>query len=466
MTTSVVALRREPGAWVIATLVGLAMGLLVARTPLVALASIAAIVGIVIIVTRAELALLVMIAALPWENKLDFPSETFSAVKGIGALVMLAYVLRLLGNRRTQLRLSPMHAIVACFGTWILLSLTLSPEPLEGTEKTARWILLLAFFFLVTQLITDRRQIRSALRWFTGSAAAAAAYGLWLFVVQHYTRVSGPLLDANDFGYQLACALPINAYLISADRGRRPIWMGCFVLIALATLGTLSRGALVGIGALIVWGMCTRRIPLWVLASGLATTLAVLALALTVWSPLIDLAIHEKTHIAQRNTESREVFWSAALKLTERRPLTGVGPGRYPHEAQPLVQNNSPIALKEPETHNTYLEILAENGAPALLLFVAYLIAAWLALRRVQQRAKRNGDLDERRLATALQGALVIAMVSAIFLSAELTSPFWLFGALAMVLLHSGSLEHGPQPNTVTSMGIAKQRSSLPAASV
>jgi O-antigen ligase len=461
---SLAARRQEPGVWGGAALIGLAMGLLVAWTPLAAVALIAAIVAIVIVVTRAELALLVMIAALPWENKLDFPSETFSAVKGIGALVMLAYVLRLLGNTRTKIHLSPAHAIVACFGTWILLSLTVSPEPLEGTQKTARWILLLAFFFLVTQLVNDRSQIRSALRWFTGSAAAAAAYGLWLFVVQHYTRVTGPLLDPNDFGYQLACALPINAYLIGVDRGRRPIWMVCFVLIALATFGTLSRGALVGIGALIVWGVFTRRIPLWAVASGLAATLAVLALALTVWSPLINLAIHEKTHVAQRNTESREVFWSAALQLAARRPVTGVGPGRYPHEAQPLIQNSSPIVLKEPETHNTYLEILAENGAPALLLFAAYLIASWLALRRVQQRARRDGDRDERRLATALQGALLIAMVSAIFLSAELTAPFWLLGALAVVLLRSGSVERASPSDT--GIIISTQRSPLPVAPV
>jgi O-antigen ligase len=460
---SLAARRQEPGVWVGAAMGGLAMGLLVAWSPLAAIALIAAIVAIVVVVTRAELALLVMIAALPWEAKLDYPSANFSAVKGIGALVMLAYVLRLLGNTRTKLYLSPVHTIVACFGTWILLSLTVSPEPLEGTQKTARWILLLAFFFLVTQLVNDRRQIRSALRWFTGSAAAAAAYGLWLFVVQHYTRVSGPLLDPNDFGYQLACALPINAYLIGVDRNRRPIWMACFILIALATLGTLSRGAFVGIGALIVWGVCTRRIPLWTVASGLATMLAVVALALTVWSPLINLAVHEKTHIAQRNTESREVFWTAALTLAARRPLTGVGPGRYPHEAQPLVQN-SPIAIKEPETHNTYLEILAENGAPALLLFAAYLIATWLILQRVQRRAERDADRDERRLATALQGALLIAIVSATFLSAEITAPFWLLGGLAVVLLRSGSVDHASQ--TDTSMVIAKQRTPFPVASV
>src|SRR5271170_6681533 len=110
---SLAAQRREPAAWVGAALAGLAMGLLVAWTPLVAIAVIAAIIGIIIVVTRAELALLVMIAALPWENKLDYPSANFSAVKGIGALVMLAYILRLLGNTRTKLHLSSMHAIVA-----------------------------------------------------------------------------------------------------------------------------------------------------------------------------------------------------------------------------------------------------------------------------------------------------------------------------------------------------------------
>ena len=98
-----------------------------------------------------------------------------------------------------------------------------------------------------------------------------------------------------------------------------------------------------------------------------------------------------------------------------------------------LLKNN-PSPLTHPVTHNTYLEILAEEGVPALLLFLAYLAGAWLLLRRVGQRAKLDSDRDLRRLATALQASLIIAVVASFFLSEELTSPFWLLGGLAVVL--------------------------------
>jgi putative inorganic carbon (HCO3(-)) transporter len=449
--------RREPGVYAGGALLGVALGLVAARTPLGAVAVIVAIAGIAIVITRAELVLLVMIAALPWENKLHYPSATLSTVKGIGAVVMLAYLLRLIGNHRTKIHGSPLLGIVAALGLWIGLSMVLAPDPTESTQTMIRWILFFAFFFLVTQLVDGRREIRRALRWFTAAVTAAAVYGLWQFLVKHNSyRVAGPLEDPNDFAYLLACTLPIAVYLMSADRRRRMLWGVCFIAIAAATLATFSRGALVGIGVLLLWGVLTRRIPLWVVASGLVSALVVVALAVTVWRPLIDIAFHEKTHIAQSNTESRESFWVAALKLTARRPLTGVGPGRYPKEASPLLRND-PIALKEPITHNTYLQILAEDGIPALLLFAAYLVGVWLLLRDVQQRAAHNRDRDEQRLATALQGALIVAIVSGTFLSEELAAPFWLLGGLAVVLTRSRST--APAPST----GTNEPRSTIPA---
>jgi putative inorganic carbon (hco3(-)) transporter len=432
------ALRREPGVYAGTALLGVALGSIVARQPLAAVALLAAVAGIAIVIARADLVLLLMIAALPWENKLHYPSATLSTVKGIGAVVMLAYLLRLVGNRRTSIHLPPLLGIVVALCWWIGLSMIVAPDPSESTQKMIRWVLFFVFFFLIVQLVDGRREIRRALRWFTAAVAAAAVYGLWLFLVRHNSyRVDGPLEDPNDFAYLLACTLPIAVYLTSADRRRRWIWAACFVVIAAAMLATFSRGALVGIGALVLWGVLTRRIPLWVVASGLVSALVVVALALTVWRPLIVVALHQKTHIAQSNTESREAFWVAALKLTAQRPLTGVGPGRYPKEARPLLRND-PIALKEPVTHNSYLEILAENGIPALLLFAAYLVTVWLLLRRVQRRAARNRDRDEQRLATALQGALIVAIVSATFLSEELAAPFWLLGGLAVVLARAG----------------------------
>lgn len=434
--------RREPWAWATAAALGVAIGVIVARDPLIAIALLAAVVGAVIVITRADLVLLVMIAALPWENKLHYPSATLSTVKGIGLAVLLAYLLRLFGNRRTTIHLPALLGIVAALGIWIGLSLVISPNPSEGLSKLVRWALFFTFFFLVVQLIDGRREVRRALRWFVVSVTAAAVYGLWQFASAHDYRVAGPLEDPNDFAYLLACALPLAAYLMSTDRRRRALWGACLIAIGGAMLATFSRGALVGIGATLVWGVVTRRIPIWVIASGLVTALVVVGLAFTAFKPLIDTAFKQKNHIAQNNVESREALWAAAVKLAEKRPLTGVGPERYPTEALPLLRNN-PIKLNKPVTHNSYLEILSENGLPALLLFFAYLVGIWRALRKVQRQALVDHDVDARRLATALQASLIIATVSATFLSEELTSPFWLLGGLAVVLARQAT---APEP--------------------
>jgi putative inorganic carbon (hco3(-)) transporter len=400
-----------------------------------------------LVTTRAEIVLLLMIAALPWENKLHYPSATLSTVKGIGALVLLAYLLRILGNRRARIELPPLVGLVVTLFLWVGVSFLASANPSENIQTLFRWLLFVAFFFLIIQLVDGRLEVRRALRWFTTSVTAASFYALTLFLGHNKVfRAAGPLEDPNDFAYLLACTLPIAAYLASADQRRRPIWIACFIIIAASMLATFSRGALVGVGALLLWGIFTRRIPLWVVGCGLASGLVVVALAFTLWKPLIDVALHQKRHIAQANTESREAFWGAALKLAERRPLTGVGPGRFPIEAPPLIRNNT-SGLQHPITHNTYLEILSEEGFPGLLLFASYLGGVWLLLRRIQRRGARNQDLDEQRLATALQSALVIAIVAGTFLSEELAAPFWLLGGITVVLARN---RHRQRPSTAT----------------
>jgi O-antigen ligase len=427
--------RRDPLACLAAAMAGAVLGLLVGVAPKIALAALIGGVAGACVLARADLVLLVMIAALPWEAKLHYPSASLSAVKGIGAAVMLAYVIRVAANRRTRVHLPGLLGVVALLAVWITISMIASVDPSECLEKLVRWMLFFAFFFLVVQLVDTRREIRRAMRWFATSVTIAAVYALWGFLIGHNgTRVAGPLEDPNDFAYLLACSLPLVGYLISADRLRRWLWGLAFVLIAIAMLATFSRGALVGIGVLLAWGIFTRRVPLWTLASGLAAVAVVAALAFTVWHPLLEKALHQKSHVAQSNVESRNAFWAAAIKLAERRPLTGVGPGRFPKEALPLLRNN-PEDLEKPVTHNSYLEILSENGVPALALFLAYLVGAWNLLARVQRIAREREDVDARRLATALQSALLIAIVSATFLSEELTSPFWLIGGLAAVLV-------------------------------
>lgn len=416
-----------------AVLAGAVAAAAVAVSPLAAVALPVVVVGAVIVVTHPDWVLLVMVAALPWENKLDFPSATLSLIKIIGAVTFLAYLIKVGRNSRERVHLPALLGVAVALFLWIGLSMVTSTDPGYSVQKMLRYTLFISFFFLVIQLVDGRIGVERVLRWFTASVGLAAVYGIWDFVTTGGGRAAGPVQDPNDFAYLLAVTLPICGYLIANDRKRRVWWSLAFAAIAAATLATFSRGALVGIGVLLAWGVITRRIPVWALLTGLAGAAAVTAVGFTLWQPLINTSLQQKEHIANANEASRMAYWSVALQLTERRPLTGVGPDRYPIEAPPLIKNN-PILIVKPVTHNSYLEILSEDGIPALLLFFLYLGLSWSELRRVQKIADRRGDVERRRLATTLQASLVVAIVSATFLSEQLTSPFWLIPALALVL--------------------------------
>jgi phosphatidylglycerophosphate synthase len=77
---------------------------------------------------------------------------------------------------------------------------------------------------------------------------------------------------------------------------------------------------------------------------------------------------------------------------------------------------------------------MAEIGALGLFAFVAFLVSSWRLLGRARRRAVAEDDRDGRRLTTAMQASLIVAIVAGVFLSEQLTTPFWLFGALAAVV--------------------------------
>ncbi|HET6547254.1 MAG TPA: O-antigen ligase family protein [Solirubrobacter sp.] len=426
-------LLQGPGLAVLGVLVGVPLAYAAAASPTGALAGLAAAIAAALVVLRVEALLLVLVAALPWEGALDFPSESVSVVKILGVLLFAGWILQAAsGTLRVQF---PEGLIpIALFGFAIGLSLLFSPDPADGMVKALRYVLFIVFVFLVIQIVVDRTQVKRILRVFVLSAAVAAAWALFRFlIVGDVPRAAGPITDPNDFGYLEACALPLAGYLLVSERAARPLWALCFALMCGAVLASLSRGALVGLGGLLLWALLTRRVPIGGAVLGAATVLAVGALALVIWSPVINdrLASHNK--IAEQNVDTRIAFWSGAIRMWEDRPLTGVGVGRFGVEAPNYVRN-SRIVLDRPVTHNAYLEILAESGLIGLIAFGAFLMETWGLLARAIRTSRARLDADGSRLATAMQGTLVVAMVSGTFISAEVTMPFWMIGALAVVV--------------------------------
>ena len=423
------------GAWLafLGALVAAGLAYVSALDPLLSLAGLGAAALVAFVVLRRGALLLLFVAALPWEGSLGYPSETVSVVKLLGVLLLAAWVIRLASGLQ-HLDLPGSLVPVALFAGAMALSLMLSPDAGEGLVKSLRYVLYMVFLFLVIQLTDDRAHVRSIIRVFVLSAAAAAAWALYRFLIAgDVPRAAGPITDPNDFGYLQACVLPLAGYLLASEPRRRLLWGLCFALMSGAVLASLSRGALVGLGGLAIWALATRRVPLRGVLLAAGTAVAVGALALVIWSPLINDRLQNHGQIAQQNVNSRVAFWSGAVRMWEDHPFTGVGVDRFGLEAPNYVRN-SQIALDRPVAHNAYLEVLAEMGAVGLLPFLAFLATTWTLLSRAHRAASAAGDLDGRWMAAAMQGTLVVAIVSATFISAELTMPLWLVGALAAVI--------------------------------
>jgi O-antigen ligase len=425
--------------------VAIVLGVVASTHPFLALAGTGAALLALLMLVRAEALLLVLVAALPWEGLLAYPTESVSAVKVLGVLLFGAWIVRAL-VRAEPLRLSPALAWAALLAFAVGLSLLLSPNPADGIADSLRYGLFIVFFFLVLQLTHTATDVRRIVRVMVLSSTLAAGWGLYGFIVLGLDRAAGPISDPNDFAYLMVCVLPLAAYLMGSDRHRRVLWAFCSLLLLGATLATLSRGALIGLAALAPWAIATRRVPLGGIVLGVAALLSIAALAFAIWAPLLHDRLEQKGNISAKNVTARQALWAASLRMAEDRPLTGVGPGRFGIEAPAYVRNN-PIVLKQPVVHNSYLQVMAEIGALGLFAFVAFLVSSWRLLGRARRRAVAEEDIDGRRLATAMQASLIVAIVAGAFLSEQLTTPFWLIGALAAVVGMVPQVEHAARPS-------------------
>jgi O-antigen ligase len=408
------------------------VGFLSARSPLLTLGLLGASILVLLAVTRPAALLLVLVAVLPWEERLRYPTETVSVVKLLGALVLAAFLLKAL-QRESRLRLPPIAYAVGAFVLLVCVSLIFSSDPAAGTGTLLRYVLFAGLFFLIIQLVDDEDGLMRVLRVITVSATGAAIWGLIAFLAGGAERASGPIGDPNDFGYLMATVLPLAGYLAVADRRFRPIWVTAFPILLAGMLATLSRGVIVALIALFAWALLTRRVRLGGLVLSAAALVAVLAVAFLLFSPLIGERLEQRGKSAGANADSREALWRGAVLMAMDNPVVGVGPGQYGPQSTHYVSDN-PVALENPAVHNTYLEILAENGLPALAAFVAFLIGAWASLSATRRRCEASGDRRLVGLTTAVQGSLLVAMVGALFLSEQLATPFWLIGAIAALI--------------------------------
>lgn len=345
------------------------------------------------------------------------------------ALFLVTWVVDRLFRRRP---LGASHPVVwCCTGLLVvvLLSTAVNSDNGYALLYLIRWLPFLVLVVALVDVIAHDVGPWVALHALVAGAAASALGAVVSFAFLGSPRATGPLSDPNDLAYVITAAVPI--VLVSVRRATRALvaagWAVVLALLLVGAAATFSRGGIIATACVLVWTVSRKLVPARFLA-GAAVLLATLAVPILVSAPaVVQNALAQKEYIAATNVDTRLLRWQAAARMMADNPLLGVGPGGF--RARYVEYSGfAELAERTPVAHEMYLEVGAELGVVALVLFLGAIASAFVASENAT-RLRQTSTADRRDpvllAALAAQGSLLAICVSSAFLSEEYYMPLW-----------------------------------------
>jgi O-antigen ligase len=255
---------------------------------------------------------------------------------------------------------------------------------------------------------------------------ALQEYGIWQpfrFSPEAIGHLSSSALigNPNDVGAYLTIPAVAAAVATGAATGARRI---AYLVVSLALgVGIIASGAR---GCIIAYGVA---LVVFLLSRSLRTAIGVTVLLILVSAAIVSPATLAGRRMRQLWTAAREhkyeVLFSerlppflCAIDMFRDHPIVGVGPGcfkfHYMAYRLALVRNypeswTSGFPMNFGETHNDHLQLLAEAGIPAYLLFLGAAIVIGRQSAIVDRESGRPQRVT-RQFARDLALPLVVAM--------------------------------------------------------
>jgi O-antigen ligase len=294
---------------------------------------------------------------------------------------------------------APVTFWLCAFFAWSLLGVFTSVYKHDSLVEIARLLCTLGIFLVARELLsthdseTFQQRATVFVACLVAGAFLAAAPALWDFA-QTRARQFGPFSNNNFFASYLAMSLPLAlSGCFLARRARNNFALGMGILAALAICGALfsttSKGGFLALMvAIIAFAICTlrargeaakdfaRRNRVLVLVASIAIVAAgSLVIVKTVGPRLLEARDGD-----ENSTQFRLYTWRATTEMANARPIFGQGPGTFPSVQPQFAQTRFTY-----HAHQSWLQIAAESGWPALLFFVfscgSAVVCAWEKLR-------------------------------------------------------------------------------------
>ena len=409
-------------------------------------------------------ALAVVLAAAPYKA---FDLDRYFVPKELVVHVCatLAALLCVAGRKRLSLTLT--DAALAGFLIVSVASAAVAQNVWLASRAVALSCSGVALYW-VASVLRERGMVRPlvaalAFAIVVGAATSLAqTYGVESIYFSINRAPGGTFGNRNFVAHLCAIGVPVLALCaLTARRGLTVLACACgMAVVAAALVISRSRAAWLALIAVAVvvgflsflarrrWAdaRCTRRLVL--LATGIAAgaAAAVLLPNHLNWrsdNPYLESATG-LVNYKQGSGKGRLVQYATSLKLTERSPVIGIGPGnwpvRYPAVAahdDPSMSDSNPGMTSNPWPSSDWVAFVSERGLlGAGLLLLAIIALGLRAVREAWVVPQSSGDSERVLTALALVGVLVAATAvgafDAVLLTAVPTLFVWLLaGALA-----------------------------------
>jgi putative inorganic carbon (hco3(-)) transporter len=282
----------------------------------------------------------------------------------------------------------------------LLITLTLAINRENANQFLYALFTYCLIVFIIVKTITDEKQLR-ALLMVTVIMAGNLSVNAWLYGKRVNDRLEGigsaDAFGANEFGLLLASIIPFLAVLlINGRKHERIVCLMATPFILNAFILCNSRGAAVafvmatGLSALVFGDRRIRR--------GLVG-MTLLSIPVFIWlmddayvdrlSSLLggrQAGVYESEEDLNELSSGRVDIWNYGMKMAADHPL-GAGPDGFrdlAHLYMPpeILVEKGDSGYGRRAAHNTYLQVIVEQGILGLAVFISMCISVCLALRR------------------------------------------------------------------------------------
>lgn len=311
------------------------------------------------------------------------------------------------------------------YSLWMVLALPFSSWRGASLSLTWNWLRVevLILFVIGGCVMTwsEMKRLMTVLAW----AAVVDVVAGRVFSNQILGRLEmtgTTMSDPNDFAAQLILVLPFLLLVV--------VSVSQLIVIRIVAAGVLlygiylillsgSRGALIAVGIAILFILWSLRLRQKILAASIVILLVFAAhivvpqrilerFATTFRAP--DSTERDPDAAANESEQSRRYLLKQSILTTLSHPLFGVGAGQFEnYEGRTAREANQHGYWHQ--THNSFTEVSSEIGVPALLFFLAAIVATFRMLNSVYRATRKHAPTRETQQIRATAFCLLISLV-------------------------------------------------------